>query len=445
MDANLAQYLMGKFPQLQNMSVDPSMQPGGMSQMPQGLPPPSLSPDQMAPTSDDSDSSPAPKQNRMPASASPIAPVAPIDKDLGQLSDDELGRYGIRSPEEINALKQQRIQMGDDLVKQGNINNIAKGLARAKDEIATTGDRILNNNVPNSAKAIGDDLDDNLKIKQQRITALDDANKLGDTDYNRLKDVDDKRMKLQELRDVSKDRNAALAQKQQELNLYRKSMMDSRNDKFDSKEDRKDDDQVAKFSKSVNGLSASSRNALGRSSLTVSSARRVMALAGDDEKQYDKISPQQVYEIAKGYDNVVSGGSPTVSGTSHLIPSTALGSLANFGQWMSSNNLGANQGALVKQMVQGSKRESAVAQNLQKRMVDTMLPAYTNLRKRRGQDMDQIVNSINQAQSDDVPTILNQAGVPHFGGNQPQAPQGGGFNIDPAAIKAEMQRRQGNQ
>ncbi len=443
MDPNLVQYLMGKFPQLQNQSVDPTMQPGGMSQMPPQQPggmsvDPSL---QNAPSNSPLPVS-GPASVRSPASQNVVPTSKDVNDDIGTLSDDELARYGIRSPEELAALKQQRIQMGNDLANQSNNNVLAKVLNQASDNINTSGNRIIAGNASNNAPAMNQALDQNLKDQQQKITALDDANKIGDTDYNRLKDIDDKRLKIQELRDSSKDRNAALAMRQQEINAYKQANIGARNDRFQTDQDRKDDDQLAKFSKALNGVSASSRNALGRSALTLQAARSVQALAGDDPKQYDKLSPQQVYEIARGYDKVVSGGNPTISGTAHLIPPAAMNSLANFNQWLTSNNTGAGQGSIVQQMVQGSKREAAVSRNLQKHMVDSLLPAYSNLRKRRGDDMDAIVAGVNGSQSDDVGQILNQAGVPHFGqqGNQPPPP--GGMSIDPNAIRAEMQRRQ---
>jgi hypothetical protein len=424
MDPSIVKYLTEKgLLQPTNMSVnDPSQA------MSVGQPPSPLTPAPM------SVQPPAPPP--VPSTTAPSLP--PVEDDDGSLTPEQMARYGIRTPDQIKDAKDKRTKMGDDLAKQSDMNTYAKLLAGAADNISATGNRIIAGNVQNSAPGIGAALDANLKGQKEKVEALDDQNKIGDNDYNRLKDLDNNRLKLQELRDVAADRNAALAMRQKEINAYKDANIGARNERFRTEQDRKDDDQLAKFSKALNGVSASSRSALGRSALTVQGARSVIGLAGDDPKQYDKLNPQQVYEIAKSYDRVVSNGNPTISGTSHLIPPAALTSLANFNQYMSSNVTGANQGEIVNQMVQGAKREAAISQNLQKHMVDTLLPAYSNLRKRRADDMDQIVTGVNNVQTEDPTKVLQGAGIQGFGQQGPPPATG----LPPAGdIAAEMKRR----
>lgn len=73
----------------------------------------------------------------------------------------------------------------------------------------------------------------------------------------------------------------------------------------------------------------SSRSTIGRASNGVYSAQKIDALLQQADKQGGAVTPQQLAEIARSLDNMISGGSSTVSGMEHLLPDTAKGRYSN--------------------------------------------------------------------------------------------------------------------
>lgn len=457
MDENVKNYLMQKYGQsfinpqpATPFMLDPANQIPDPAQPPQPPQPFMLDPANHVPDAPVDDGSFQPIVDRSAASPQPAPKNPPADDsqsdsdnhDIGMLSDEELKRYGIRSPEEIAALRKQRIKMGNDFEKQGNMNVLAKSLAMANDQVNNTGNRILAGNTSNTAPGVASALDESLKGKQAKIQAFDDANeKVGESDYKRLADVDDKRLKIQQLRDASKDRSEDRKVTREQTAAYREAAMGARNDRFNTEQDRKLDERVSKFGKALSSLQSGARNAIGRSANTYLDSQAVLALAGTDEKQWNKLTPQQVYEVARAYDRVVSRGSPTASATAHLIPKSALMSAANFNQWLSSSPAGANVAGLVKTMIDGSKREGAVAKAVADRAAGTVLASYADLKKKRPEDYYNILAARDQEMGQgDVNQTLQKAGVPSFGSSQPAA-AGGGIQLDHNALDAEMKRR----
>jgi hypothetical protein len=71
-------------------------------------------------------------------------------------------------------------------------------------------------------------------------------------------------------------------------------------------------------------------------------------------KQYPDPNEQQWYEIARTFDNAISMGAATVSGTKHLVPSTLLGDANKMANYAFNTAKGSGQGEhakLYKEMI----------------------------------------------------------------------------------------------
>lgn len=79
--------------------------------------------------------------------------------------------------------------------------------------------------------------------------------------------------------------------------------------------------------------------------------------AADSIKRFNNATPQQIAEIVKGLDRLVSQAAPTVSGTEHLMPSSAVGKLNEMKQYLSNNPTGAGMGKFVHNIVDTVARE----------------------------------------------------------------------------------------
>lgn len=128
-----------------------------------------------------------------------------------------------------------------------------------------------------------------------------------------------------------------------------------------TKADDKEEHDAAALQKSLETARSSSRSPLGKAANNLFAADRIGALVQPYMQHLESLTPQQVYEVARAADNVVSQGNATMAGTEHLLPKSALGDFNSFKNYLTNQPGGADMGAWVKNMYEMSQREKALA------------------------------------------------------------------------------------
>ena len=211
-----------------------------------------------------------------------------------------------------------------------------------------------------------------------------------------LAKVYDTQLQVEARRDAAKD-NLQMRQIQlQDLAQRRQESQDYRNQVHNDQMSHQTDQDFEKFAGKMNAATASSRSLLGRTANSMNQADRVQALIDQTKNQPGGASPQQLYELARAQDALISGGSGTVSGTAHLVPSTALQSYANFQQWLTNSPQGANTQAFTSRIEDTVKRERNVAQQAQQKALNQMAPGFSHLKEKDPARYQSIMDSVVQ-------------------------------------------------
>lgn len=100
----------------------------------------------------------------------------------------------------------------------------------------------------------------------------------------------------------------------------------------------------------------------GKNQARVNSAKRVLALAVDENGQPRDLSPQQMPELAQSVASLIGGSSAAQAQIEHLLPKSYSKDVAGILQYFTNEPHGAGQQAFVKQMVETAQREAQVAQ-----------------------------------------------------------------------------------
>jgi len=88
-------------------------------------------------------------------------------------------------------------------------------------------------------------------------------------------------------------------------------------------------------------------------------ADRIKALV--EGQSPDKVTNQQLFELAKSLDSMLSQGAGTIAGTEHLLPKGWKTKLAYASEVAANQPIGAGQGKYVTQILHGVEREQRVA------------------------------------------------------------------------------------
>lgn len=138
------------------------------------------------------------------------------------------------------------------------------------------------------------------------------------------------------------------------LNFFRTQALQDREEKQTYK-------QMQDFAQSLDPLQRTSGlSKVAQRLQSIESGLGGVIAPGDD---LNNLNSQKMYELARVYDRVVSNGQPTQGGTTHLVPSTALGSAADFAQWLGGSPVGKQQGKFAQQMLDALNRERDIATN----------------------------------------------------------------------------------
>lgn len=123
---------------------------------------------------------------------------------------------------------------------------------------------------------------------------------------------------------------------------------------------------------------SSSRSAFGKNALRVNQARQLETLI-NSAPNLDNLNARQVYEIARGLDNMLSQGAATITGSEKLMPHTLMSKIQNMKEFASNSPEGAKLGKFVAQMKDLIERERAVAQDQILATKGRVLSSYKDL------------------------------------------------------------------
>ena len=162
-------------------------------------------------------------------------------------------------------------------------------------------------------------------------------------------------------------------------------------------EDKEFDTNVINFNKTLNTALNSSRGNIGKMALIDGGAERLKGLIlshGDDVAAFNKLTPQQAYEIAKTTDAMLSLGSPTISGTDKLDVQTFRRQAADLFQKYGNKPVPAGMGKFIKLSYDLLKREQNIARTELNKFYEANRAAIPDRQyKARKEEYDRIMKS----------------------------------------------------
>lgn len=330
----------------------------------------------------------------LPQTAPPPAPVAPKAPPVAPQ------QAGAGPLDASNLFKHITLNTGHD--ESGSVANLIEAL-KAKSDAETS------NQILKSANLIGasiakttpkgqDILEENIKLAgniPKQFEQISDQNKKDpNSAYSKGFREYLKRFNISVNGDFTGEMGEKMipwALTQYDNELHRKTQLEmakerdaARKDAAADKADEKLDRRFSEMNKMLVAEKDRGNTAFGKNAGIKSAAARIQALV-DSAGGPDKVSLQQVYEIAKATDAMVSMGAATQGGTKKLIPHTALGNISAFLNYFKGNYgtpNSANQGAFVRQMLETSKRESDTAD---KQILETqkkLIGGYSDLEEK---------------------------------------------------------------
>lgn len=240
-----------------------------------------------------------------------------------------------------------------------------------------------------------------LGLQSQLLGAKD---KISDNELNMLK------TQLGDQRDQQRMKHET------ELEKYKWAALTNSNDKKAGQMSIDDEKQISKFSDKINNPSSKSYlNGLQRkidaadSVLTLTNAFTggLPANASRQEKiaAYDNLTVTQAEEVTKNLDNLISGGSPTISGADHLRFETVKSKLSEMKAKLGNQPVPAHLGAFIEQALDTVDREKKNYTNKKSIAHQGMKAGIPGLVSRHGATIDDILE---RGGRDSGPTEGNQ-------------------------------------
>ena len=145
--------------------------------------------------------------------------------------------------------------------------------------------------------------------------------------------------------------------------------------------DAKDHQRLDQANKLIQSDIARNNTAFGRNANIIRSADAIEALVAG--KNPNDITPQQIYEVAKNLDAMLSSGAATVQGTQKLIPQGINMKTATLQEFLTNSPSPAKQKAYVLQTMDTIKRERDLARDKIQNASRGMLSSYQDLAKKQ--------------------------------------------------------------
>lgn len=142
-------------------------------------------------------------------------------------------------------------------------------------------------------------------------------------------------------------------------------------------------------------------------------------------KRYDKASPQDLFEVVKAADQLISNSQSTVYGADHLMPKDMGIAAAQIHQWVTNGAAPAESGAFIAKFMNMAEREGQYYRSAKQNALKGMTAGYSHLAKKDPERFHAIVGGA-MGGSDSVapegasaPTAA--APAPAAGGNAPMS------------------------
>lgn len=149
-------------------------------------------------------------------------------------------------------------------------------------------------------------------------------------------------------------------------------------------------------------------------------------------ERYDKASPQDLFEVVKAADQLISNAQSTVYGADHLMPKDMGIAQAKIQQWITNGAAPADSGAFIAKFMNMAQREGQYYRAAKQHALKGMTSGYSHLEKKDPERFKAIVGDL------DNPTGALDSPAAAAGGAAPPAGGGGGpldFNAWKAAGK----------
>jgi len=115
----------------------------------------------------------------------------------------------------------------------------------------------------------------------------------------------------------------------------------------------------------------------GKNANLINTADRLEALISSKDPK--DVTNQQIYEIARGLDGMVSMGASTIGGTTHLLPRGFMADMAVASEKVKNEPAGAGQAKFVKQAMETIRRERDIAKKQIAKAAKGALGSYMDL------------------------------------------------------------------
>jgi hypothetical protein len=171
---------------------------------------------------------------------------------------------------------------------------------------------------------------------------------------------------------------------------------------FDAKQETQDTGRFDKMGKILTGEIASSRSPFGTATKTVQSVQRAEALANRFKDPND-LTTNEIGELSRVLDSVLSNGQPTVSGMNKLMPTAAVGDANKIASYITGLPRGAQMGAFVKRTLESLKTERELGIKQMKETQGKLLGSFSDLKDKNPDKW----NTVLRKQGID-PTILDE-------------------------------------
>ena len=185
-------------------------------------------------------------------------------------------------------------------------------------------------------------------------------------------------------------------------------MAQERRDRKEQSANVKDIARLDNMNKLINDSLARNTTKLGRISNIKRSAEAIEALVGNNDP--NKLTPPQVFEIAKSLDAMLSSGATTISGTEHLMPKGYGVKYANVAEFFKNEPQAAAQGGYVKQALHTIEREKNLAKKQLLEEKNKLISSYKDLKNKMPEAWDTVMRTHGLSEddnSDDTVSSIN--------------------------------------
>ena len=233
---------------------------------------------------------------------------------------------------------------------------------------------------------------DGLSAEQLEKTFMGPALKTYEANETRNANAAKLQQQIQSREQINKNnilnRNLLDKQHQQNLALQRENIAKDKQDKFEYKQQHDDELTQQKFGKSINGLAASSRSAIGRAVLSNMSADRAL-----DIVKTPGATSQDMSSVASDLNAIISGNS-TISGSKHQEYSNLASKFAELQSFWTSNPKAPNIPEVKKHIEDVILRMKHISDEVTNKNLGINKATYSSWMKRHPEDAEEMIKSV---------------------------------------------------